>query len=104
MYDRHSLSVQDGLLGKPRLPASALRDNPTEGLQATMLTKDARRGGRPSTSRDCRGLLGKAVRMILQVRETHDTRAIQGWLGHRSITSTAVYTALAPNQFKDFWR
>jgi site-specific recombinase XerD len=26
----------------------------------------------------------------------HDTRAIQGWLGHRSITSTAVYTALAP--------
>jgi site-specific recombinase XerD len=33
----------------------------------------------------------------------HDTRAIQGWLGHRSITSTAVYTALAPNRFKDFW-
>jgi hypothetical protein len=26
------------------------------------------------------------------------------WLGHRSITSTAVYTALAPNRFKDFWR
>jgi len=34
----------------------------------------------------------------------HDTRAIQGWLGHRSITSTAVYTALAPNRFRDFWR
>jgi site-specific recombinase XerD len=34
----------------------------------------------------------------------HDTRAIQGWLGHRSITRTAVYTALAPNRFKDFWR
>jgi type 1 fimbriae regulatory protein FimB/type 1 fimbriae regulatory protein FimE len=34
----------------------------------------------------------------------HDTRAIQGWLGRRSITSTAVYTALAPNRFKDFWR
>jgi integrase len=34
----------------------------------------------------------------------HDTRAIQGWLGHRSITSTAVYTALAPTRFKDFWR
>ena len=33
----------------------------------------------------------------------HDTRAIQGWLGHRSITSTAVYTALAPNRFRDFW-
>jgi integrase len=34
----------------------------------------------------------------------HDTRAILGWLGHRSITSTSVYTALAPNRFKDFWR
>jgi site-specific recombinase XerD len=34
----------------------------------------------------------------------HDTRAIQAWLGHRSITSTAIYTALASNRFKDFWR
>jgi site-specific recombinase XerD len=33
----------------------------------------------------------------------HDTLAFQGWLGHRSITSTAVYTVLAPT-FKDFWR
>ena len=32
------------------------------------------------------------------------TWAIQGMLGHRSITSTAVYTALAPNRFKDYWR
>jgi hypothetical protein len=28
--------------------------------------------------------------------------AIQGWLSHRSIASTAVYIALAPNRFKDF--
>jgi len=34
----------------------------------------------------------------------HDTRAIQGWLGRRSITGAAVYTAPAPNRFKDFWR
>jgi type 1 fimbriae regulatory protein FimB/type 1 fimbriae regulatory protein FimE len=34
----------------------------------------------------------------------HDTRAIQGYLGHRSIASTVVYTALAPQRFKDFWR
>ncbi len=34
----------------------------------------------------------------------HDTRAIQGWLGHRSITSAADYTGLAPNRFKDFWQ
>jgi hypothetical protein len=31
----------------------------------------------------------------------HNTRTIRGWLGYRSITSTAVYTALAPNRFKD---
>jgi site-specific recombinase XerC len=35
---------------------------------------------------------------------SHDTRAIQRRLGHRLITSTAVYTVLAPNRFKDFWR
>jgi integrase len=34
----------------------------------------------------------------------HDTRAIQQYPGHSSITNTAVYTALAPNRFKDFWR
>src|SRR5260370_2106404 len=33
-----------------------------------------------------------------------DTRAIQGWLGHRSITSTAEYTALAPNRLNDVLR
>jgi hypothetical protein len=32
------------------------------------------------------------------------TRATTPGLGHRSITSTAVYTALAPNRFKDYWR
>jgi hypothetical protein len=31
---------------------------------------------------------------------TRRTWSFQGWL---SITSTAVYTALAPNRFKDFW-
>jgi integrase len=51
------------------------------------------------------GMEIKAPRLRLRPRQQgHDTRAIQGWLGHRSITSTAVYTALAPNQFKDFWR
>jgi len=37
-------------------------------------------------------------------RQSRTGEAIQGVLGHRSITSTAVYTALAPNRFKDFWR
>jgi type 1 fimbriae regulatory protein FimB/type 1 fimbriae regulatory protein FimE len=34
----------------------------------------------------------------------HDTRAIQAYLGHRSIMSTARYTALTPNRFKNFWK
>jgi hypothetical protein len=34
----------------------------------------------------------------------HDTRAIQDWLGHRSMQHTLRYTELAPTRFKDFWR
>ena len=34
----------------------------------------------------------------------HDTRAIQAYLGHRSIMSTVRYTALTPNRFKNFWK
>src|SRR5215813_6257622 len=33
-----------------------------------------------------------------------DTRAIQHYLGHKSINSTVRYTALAPDRFKGFWR
>jgi len=33
-----------------------------------------------------------------------DTRAIQAYLGHRSISNTVQYTALAPDRFKDFWQ
>jgi site-specific recombinase XerD len=33
-----------------------------------------------------------------------DTRAVQDWLGHRSIRHTVRYTELAPDRFKDFWR
>lgn len=34
----------------------------------------------------------------------HDTRAIQAWLGHASITHTVRYTDMAATRFKDFWR
>jgi integrase len=33
-----------------------------------------------------------------------DTRAIQHYLGHRSIGSTIRYTALAPDRFRGFWK
>jgi site-specific recombinase XerD len=34
----------------------------------------------------------------------HDTRAIQNWLGHRSIQHTGRYTELSQEGFKDFRR
>lgn len=34
----------------------------------------------------------------------YDTRAIQAYLGHRSIEHTVRYTALAPDRFKNFWQ
>src|SRR6266571_6610199 len=32
-----------------------------------------------------------------------DTRSLAHYLGHRNLQSTARYTALAPDRFKDFW-
>src|SRR5262249_8948366 len=34
----------------------------------------------------------------------HVTRALQDWLGHRSIQHMVRYTELSPTRFKDFWR
>jgi Phage integrase family len=34
----------------------------------------------------------------------HETRAIQDWLGHRSIQHTVRYTELSPTSFRNFWR
>jgi site-specific recombinase XerD len=35
--------------------------------------------------------------------EGRDTRSIQDYLGHASITNTVVYTQLSSTRFKDFW-
>lgn len=37
------------------------------------------------------------------INEGRDLRLVQSWLGHANISNTVRYTALAPNQFKDFW-
>lgn len=34
----------------------------------------------------------------------HDTRALQGYLGHKNIQHTVRYSELAAGRFKDFWR
>ena len=34
----------------------------------------------------------------------HDTRSLQGYLGHKNIQHTVRYTELSPTRFKDFWR
>jgi type 1 fimbriae regulatory protein FimE len=36
--------------------------------------------------------------------EGHDTRSLQHYLGHKSISHTVRYTKLAPDQFKSFWK
>ena len=36
--------------------------------------------------------------------DDHDTRAIQAWLGHRSIGNTVKYTELSATRFSNFWR
>ena len=33
-----------------------------------------------------------------------DTRGIQDWLGHVSVTHTVRYTQLSQTCFKEFWR
>ena len=33
-----------------------------------------------------------------------DTRRLQHYLGHASITNTVRYTAMSPEPFKDVWR
>ena len=33
-----------------------------------------------------------------------DTRSIHAYLGHSSIASTVIYTEIAPDRFKGFWK
>ncbi|WP_425116015.1 tyrosine-type recombinase/integrase [Bradyrhizobium sp.] len=46
----------------------------------------------------------RACRPYALANKGVDTRAIQDWLGHRSIAHTTRYTELSPVRFKDFWR
>ena len=52
---------------------------------------------------DCTHMLRRGCGYAL-ANKGHDTRAIQYWLGHRSIQYTVRYTELTPTRFRDFWR
>jgi site-specific recombinase XerD len=55
------------------------------------------------TAAHCLPFLPQALSVGYKLaNDGHDTRSIQGYLGHRSIVSTQRYTALAPDRFKRF--
>jgi site-specific recombinase XerD len=44
------------------------------------------------------------ARLTGQANDGVDTRSLQAYLGHKSISNTVRYTELSPTRFKDFWR
>jgi hypothetical protein len=84
-----------------RQPTAFLGAAVLAGFAAVRFLKASTAGANASSS--CCGLL--AARLRVQARERRaDTRAIQAYLGHRSIMSTVRYTALTPNRFEHFWK
>jgi len=59
--------------------------------------------GNPTHNEERALLLRHACGFAL-ANKGHDTRALQAYLGHRSIQHTVRYTELSPTRFKDFWR
>jgi type 1 fimbriae regulatory protein FimB/type 1 fimbriae regulatory protein FimE len=62
--------------------------------------------------------LGKAAGMTFNVHphmlrhacgfklanDGHDTRSLQHYMGHASISNTVIYTAMSADRFRDFWK
>jgi type 1 fimbriae regulatory protein FimB len=48
-------------------------------------------------------MLRHACGFVLANRGT-DTRTIQGWLGHKNIQHTTLYTALSSDRFNGLWK
>ena len=99
----------------------ALRRLQREQLPASPYCFTTERGGAPMTTDGVRKLvarIGAVAGLGFPVHphmlrhgcgyklanEGRDTRAIQQYLGHRSITHTVRYTELAPGRFKGFWQ
>ena len=90
---------------RPQLPGCR-----PDGYTASLIALQLRERAGPFTTAGFARMIERAAHMLRHAcgyalaNKGHDTPAKQGWLGHRSITSTVVYTAQAPNRFKDFWR
>jgi hypothetical protein len=47
--------------------------------------------------------VGQPRRCTVRAR-THDTRALQHYMGHKNIMHTVRYTEMAPDRSKNFWK
>jgi hypothetical protein len=88
------------MVGMPSCNGGALKSAVGKGQWSGC--RSPRKGGRQSGGNPS-AAAPHACGYVL-ANKGHETQAIQGWFGHRSMTSTAVYTALAPSRFKDLWR
>jgi site-specific recombinase XerD len=73
-----------------------VREHLTEAEMVRLLAKATVPGPRSHALRHSTGyaLAGRGM----------DTRRLQHYLGHASITDTVRYTAISPEPFKDIWR
>ena len=78
--------------------ASALRAISSRGA-ARRITAVVQLGGSPEAENSPHNSA-----LSLLANDGHDTRALQHYLGHKSIQHTVRYTEMAPDRFKDFWR
>ena len=126
------VDLKQGLLHVRRLKNGLPSTHPLRGIEIRSLRQLLRdypaspyvfvsERNAPLTGRSIRHIIARAGKSILLdftihphmlrhstgfylANEGHDTRAIQGYLGHANIKNTVIYTELAPNRFKYFWK
>jgi type 1 fimbriae regulatory protein FimB/type 1 fimbriae regulatory protein FimE len=126
------VDMQQGLLHVQRLKNGTPSTHPLRGIELRALRQLQRdypdtpyifvsERQAPLTDRSARHIIARAGHLAKFTFTIHphmlrhstgfylankgeDTRAIQSYLGHANIKNTVIYTELAPNRFKDFWR
>lgn len=118
------ISFESGHLHVNRAKNGTASTQPIEGDELRLLRQLQREAGSsafvflsekqaPMSARAVQTLVARAgkvagIRMLRHstgnalANKGADTRSIQGYLGHRNIQNTVVYTALSPNRFKSF--